>query len=185
MRNDLEDALEARQNSKKVISEAEIVGALDCMASEAALILSNRNPLILAVMHGGVFTAVELCHRFDFAFEFEFIHLTRYGRSLKGGNLDWKVRPSYDLQGRTVLVVDDVLDEGITLKEIHAELEKCGVSKVYFAVLVKKKLKSFMERIDVDFLGVEIESNYLFGCGLDYKGYWRGLKALYALDGSQ
>ncbi len=88
MRNDLEDAIESRQNSKKVISEAEIVGALDCMASEAALILSNRNPLILAVMHGGVFTAVELCHRFDFAFEFEFIHLTRCGRSLKGGNLD-------------------------------------------------------------------------------------------------
>ncbi len=184
MRNGLEDALEARQNSQKVVSETEIVDALDCMASEATLILSHQNPLVLAVMHGGVFTAVELCHRFDFAFEFEFIHVTRYGRALKGGNLDWKVRPSCDFKGRIVLVVDDILDEGITLKEIHAELEKCGVSKIYFAVLVKKKLKSFMERIHVDFIGTEIESNYLFGCGLDYKGYWRGLKALYALDRS-
>ena len=184
MKGDLEDAVEARQNSHEIVSETDIVGALDCMASDVTLMLSDQNPLILAVMRGGAFTAVELCHRFDFPYDFDFIHATRYGNALTGGDLDWKVLPSSDFQNRTVLVVDDVLDKGITLKEIHVELARCSVSKIYFCVLVKKKLKSSVERIHVNFVGVEVEDGYIFGCGLDYKGYWRGLKALYALDGS-
>jgi hypoxanthine phosphoribosyltransferase len=184
MKGDLEDAVEALQNSREIVSATDIVGALDCMASDVTPILSNQNPLILAVMRGGAFTAVELCHRFDFPYEFDFIHATRYGKALTGGDLDWKVLPSSDFQNRTVLVVDDVLDKGITLKEIHVELERCGVSKIYFAVLVKKTLKSLVERMHVDFVGVEVEDSYIFGCGLDYKGYWRGLKALYVLDES-
>jgi hypoxanthine phosphoribosyltransferase len=184
VKGDLKDAVEVRENSHEIVSATDIVGALDCMASDVTLMLSDQNPLVIAVMRGGAFTAVELCHRFNFPYEFDFIHITRYGKALTGGDLNWKVLPSSDFQNRTVLVVDDVLDEGITLKEIHSALERCGVSKIYFAVLVKKKLKSSVERMYVDFVGVEVEDVYIFGCGLDYKGYWRGLKALYALDGS-
>ena len=177
-----EEAIEARKNSRQVASEAEVAGALDRMAAEATAVLARQDPLVLAVMQGGAFTAVQLCRRLDFPYEFDFIHVTRYRQTLTGGTLSWRVLPSLDLEGRTVLLVDDILDHGVTLAALYEELEKAQVSRLYSAVLVSKNLAAPRERVDVDFIGMEIEDAYVFGCGMDYKGYWRGLKALYAVD---
>lgn len=182
--SDLEEAIEARKTSRQIASEADVEAALERIAMEATQVLAQANPLILAVMQGGAFTAVELCRRFDFPYEFDFIHVTRYGQSLTGGKLSWRVLPSVALERRTVLVVDDILDRGITLAALYEELEQSGVSKLYSAVLVSKNLESPGERVDVDFIGLEVEDAYVFGCGMDYKGYWRGLKALHAVDPS-
>ena len=182
--SDLEEAIEVRKSSRQVASEADVEAALERIAKEASQVLAQANPLILAVMQGGAFTAVELCRRFDFPYEFDFIHVTRYGQSLTGGKLSWRVLPSVALERRTVLVVDDILDRGITLAALYEELEQSGVSKLYSAVLVSKNLESPGERVDVDFIGLEVEDAYVFGCGMDYKGYWRGLKALRAVDPS-
>tara|TARA_Y100000590_G_C15578596_1_gene961427 strand:+ start:429 stop:980 length:552 start_codon:yes stop_codon:yes gene_type:complete len=180
VRSCIEDAIRARKNSCEIATEKEVSNALDRMASEASEFLCTKNPVVLAVMRGGAFTAVELCCRFDFPHEFDFIHVSRYDKNLKGGNLSWFVLPKENLQGRVVLVVDDILDEGKTLQEIHEKLYQYGVSMILSAVLVKKKLKS-IDHKNVNFVGVEIEDVYVFGCGLDYKGYWRGLKSLHSL----
>ena len=177
-----EEAIEARRNSRQVASEADVEAALDRMAEKATAVLANEDPLVLAVMQGGAFTAVQLCRRLDFPYEFDFIHVTRYGQSLAGGTLSWRVLPSLDIEGRTVLLVDDILDHGVTLAALYEELEKARVSKLYSAVLVSKSLTSPRERVEVDFVGMEIEDAYVFGCGMDYKGYWRGLSALYSVD---
>jgi len=177
-----EEAIEARKNSRQVASDAQVEFALDRMAEEATLVLGQKDPLVLAVMQGGVFTAVQLCRRLDFPYEFDFIHVTRYGQSLTGGTLSWHVFPSLNLEGRTVLLVDDILDQGVTLAALHEELAKVRVSKLYSAVLVSKNLATPIKRVNVDFVGMEIEDDYVFGCGMDYKGYWRGLNALYAVD---
>jgi len=182
--SDLEEAIEARETSRQIASEADVEAALERIAMAATEVLAQANPLILAVMQGGAFTAVELCRRFDFPYEFDFIHVTRYGQALTGGKLSWRVLPSVALERRTVLVVDDILDRGITLAALYEELEQSGVSKLYSAVLVSKNLESPCERVDVDFIGLEVEDAYVFGCGMDYKGYWRGLKALHAVDAS-
>ena len=182
--SDVEEAIEARKMSRQVATEAEVEGALERIANEASAVLAEENPLILAVMQGGAFTAVELCRRFDFPYEFDFIHVTRYGRALTGGELSWRVLPSLSLEGRTVLLVDDILDRGVTLAALNRELRQARVSKLYSAVLVSKILQRGGERVDVDFVGMEVEDAYVFGCGMDYKGYWRGLKALYAVHPS-
>lgn len=178
----LEEAIEARRKGRRVASEAEVAAALDRIAEEASTVLADANPLILAVMQGGAFTAVELCRRFDFPYEFDFIHVTRYGQSLTGGRLSWRVLPSLELAGRTALLVDDILDRGVTLAALYDELGQSSVAKLYSAVLVSKNVRSLGDRVDVDFVGMQVEDAYVFGCGMDYKGYWRGLRALYAVD---
>ena len=152
------------------------------MAGEIDARLAGRIPVVLAVMHGGVFAAVELCKRFRFPHEFDYVHLTRYANGTRGGAIEWRVRPSESLAGRTVLVVDDILDRGDTLRALHAELKRVGVAAQHTAVLVAKRVPGRRRRPKVDFVGVEVDDLYVFGCGMDYRGHWRGLPALYALD---
>jgi hypoxanthine phosphoribosyltransferase len=178
----LAEALEARRAAREVASAAEVAAALDRMAAEVAVRLAAHNPVVLAVMQGGVFTAVELCRRLDCPYEFDFVHATRYGDRLTGAKLEWRVRPRVELRDRVVLLVDDVLDQGVTLDVLQSELGRVGVSSLYSAVLVSKEMQPPVERPQVDFVGLSSKDIYLFGCGMDYKGYWRGLTALYGLE---
>ncbi len=154
------------------------------MAHELAPRLGGENPVILIVMHGGAFAAVELCRRFDFPYEVDYVHPTRYGDAVEGGALHWRVRPAASLAGRTVLVVDDILDRGLTLGALHDELDRVGVAARLTAVLVSKRLEVPAARPAVDAIGVEADDVYVFGSGMDYRGYWRGLPGLFAIDGA-
>jgi hypoxanthine phosphoribosyltransferase len=150
------------------------------MAEELAPRLEHANPVVLAVMHGGAFAAIELCKRFRFAHEFDYLHVTRYARATRGGSLTWLVRPSSALAGRTVLLVDDILDHGKTLRAIDVELESIGVAKQLTAVLVVKQL-SLHNRPSVTVSGLAVDDVYVFGSGMDYRGYWRSLAGVYAV----
>lgn len=160
---------------------AEVQNAIERMASEITARVAGVNPVVLAVMHGGVFTAVELCKRFRFPYEFDYVHVTRYGGGTHGGEIEWRVRPSPRLEGRTVLVVDDILDRGHTLAALNAELDALEIKARYTAALVVKSVRDAEARPRVDFAGLTIDDVYVFGCGMDYHGQWRGLPALYAL----
>jgi hypoxanthine phosphoribosyltransferase len=175
------DALAARRAARRIASAREIDRALQRMADAITADLAGADPVVLAVMHGGAFAAVELCRRLRFPYELDFVHVTRYARATRGGKIEWRVRPSAELTGRTVLVVDDVLDRGHTLRALGAELKKVGVARQRTAVLVVKRVANARGRPKVDYRGVDVDDVYLFGCGMDYRGYWRGLPALYAL----
>jgi len=151
------------------------------MARQLAPRLEAANPVILAVMHGGAFTALELSKRWRFPHEFDYVHVTRYRGRERGGALQWRVRPSAALEGRTVLVVDDILDRGHTLRALSAELRRVGVGEQLTAVLVAKRHAGAKRLPVVDAVGVEVDDVYVFGCGMDYRGHWRGLDAIYAL----
>lgn len=154
------------------------------MARELAPRLAGTNPVVLAVMHGGAFTALELSKRFSFPHEFDYVHLTRYRGRERGGLLEWRVRPSKTLAGRTVLVVDDILDRGHTLRALAAELRRIGVQRQLTAVLVTKRRSGVKRLPAVDAVGIEVEDVYVFGCGMDYRGHWRELRAIHALEES-
>jgi hypoxanthine phosphoribosyltransferase len=176
------DAAAALRGARRLHSAREIDRALKRMAAEIDAKLAGKDPVVLAVMHGGAFAAVELCRHFTFAHEFDYVHVTRYRGGTQGGQVEWRVSPSASLAGRTVLVVDDILDRGHTLAALGAELERIGVAAQFTAVLVMKRVAQSEPRPRVDFAGVEVDDVYVFGCGMDYRGHWRGLKALYALD---
>lgn len=180
---DLDAAVQVRRRARQLYSAQDVGSALTRMAREITAVLQDANPVVLAVMQGGVFAAVELCARCEFPYEFDYVHATRYGDQLTGGEIEWRVAPSASLAGRTVVVVDDILDRGVTLRAVHAELRALGVARVYTAALVVKTLGQPLERPHVDFSGLTIADVFVFGCGMDYRGYWRGLRALYAVEG--
>ena len=177
-----QDATAVRRRARLLYSPRAVARVLTRMAREVEQAVGGADPVILAVMHGGIFTAVELAARCEFPYELDYVHVTRYANGLAGGALEWRARPSPQLAGRTVLIVDDVLDRGVTLAALEAELADVGVARTCKAVLVVKELHVPLQRPVVEIRGFTVEDVYVFGCGMDYKGYWRGLRGLYAAD---
>jgi hypoxanthine phosphoribosyltransferase len=163
-----------------VYSARDVARALDRMAAELAPKLERTNPVVLAVMLGGAFAALELSKRFKFAHELDYVHATRYRGATLGGSVVWRVRPRKELKGRTVLVVDDILDHGKTLRALDAELERVGVTERFSAVLVEKRLER-RARPRVTAAGLAVDDVYVFGSGMDYCGYWRQAGGIYAV----
>lgn len=167
-----------------LVSETQISAAFDQMAKAITDCLQNQLPVVYCVMNGGLFATSELLKRLSFPLELDYLHATRYRRKTQGGDLQWRVEPEIAMKGRSVLVVDDILDEGATLAAILEHCRKQGAREVYCAVLVDKKHnRKAVEGFRADFTGLEVEDRYLFGCGMDYQGYLRNLPAIYAPKG--
>jgi hypoxanthine phosphoribosyltransferase len=155
------------------------------MAAALAAPLAGTNPVVLAVMHGGAFAALELSRRFSFPHEFDYVHVTRYRGGVRATKLVWRTRPSKTLAGRSVLVVDDILDQGTTLHALQNELDRFGVAAQRTAVLVVKRRKRRGGRPRVDVSGLAVDDVYVFGSGMDYRGYWRELRGIYGIDAEE
>lgn len=180
----LEEVRRARTEADCVITPEQIEAAYDKLASEITQRLSNANPLIYTVMNGGLIVAGKLISKLDFPLELAYIHASRYGNALNGTFLDWRVRPTQNLTGRIVLIIDDVLDEGHTLDAISQNVRDAGAAEVLTAVLVHKVHdRKARPNMYADFTGIEAPDRFLFGCGMDYKGYWRNASGIYALKG--
>ncbi|HRP22360.1 MAG TPA: hypoxanthine-guanine phosphoribosyltransferase [Thauera sp.] len=181
---DLDELKRAREEADCLADDATVETALDRMAGEITARLADRNPLVYAVMNGGLIFAGRILPRLPFPLEVAYLHATRYGHAVQGTLLDWRVRPTQDLRGRTVLVLDDILDEGHTLQAIIEHLRQEGAADVLSAVLVHKvhERKAY-PGMRADFSGLDIADRFLFGCGMDYKGYWRNAPGIYAVKG--
>ena len=172
-------AWQVLQQADRLYSEADVEAALDRMAGAIASALAARNPLLVCIMTGGVVPFGKLLPRLQFPLEIDYVHATRYGGQLAGGELQWKVGPSVDPRGRAVLLVDDILDEGTTLAAIDRRYRDAGAASVQTAVLVVKQ-RPRTQTIAVDFKGLEVPDRYVFGYGMDYKGYLRNAAGIYA-----
>lgn len=173
---------EVYEKSTCLYTHNEVEAALDRMAIDIHGKLKDKNPLLLCVMIGGVVTLGHLLTRLDFPLEVDYVHATRYRGELTGADIHWKMRPPESVAGRTVLVVDDILDGGVTLAVIINELKTMGAKEVYTAVLVDKYAKRVENGISsVDFVGLKIEDHYVFGYGLDYREYLRNAPGIYVV----
>lgn len=174
---------------KQVLEKAEclhdlraVESALDKMAKEITQQLSAKNPLILCVMVGALIPAGHLLTRLNFPLEVDYIHATRYRGTTRGGDLHWLVEPRESLKNRTILVIDDILDGGITLAAILDYCRQAGAKEAFTAVMVNKiRKRDPGVNFDPDFVGLETEDRYLFGFGLDYEGYLRNAPGIYAV----
>ena len=124
--------------------------------------------------------AAELAKRFDFPLHVGFVHVARYGDRTKGGALRWLTKPELPVAQRHVLLVDDILDQGITLTELVRWANDSGARAVTTTVLVDKQATR-PSTTAADYPALECPDRYLFGCGMDYQGYWRNLPGIYAL----
>ncbi|PKO56900.1 MAG: hypoxanthine-guanine phosphoribosyltransferase [Betaproteobacteria bacterium HGW-Betaproteobacteria-21] len=180
----MDEIRRAREEADCLANEEAVESALDRMASEITARLADSNPLVYTVMNGGLILAGRILTRLPFPLEVAYLHATRYGHATQGTLLDWRVRPTQDLRNRTVLVLDDILDEGHTLNAIIEYLKAEGASEVLSAVLVHKEHdRKAYPGMRADFSGLDIADRFLFGCGMDYKGYWRNAPGIYAVKG--
>ena len=156
--------------------------AIDQMAVEITQKLKDKNPLFLCVMIGGLIPMGRLLTRLHFPLEVDYLHVTRYQSTTRGGDLHWLVTPRQSLKGRTVVVFDDIMDGGLTLASILDFCKQSEVENVYSAVLVNKvREREPGVQFTPDFVGVHTENRYLFGYGLDYKEYLRNAPGIYAI----
>lgn len=165
-----------------LIHSAEVVAtAINRIGVEITRTLAGTKPVVICVMGGGMVFAGQLLTQLSFPLELDYVHASRYQNKTVGLALDWKALPKLDLIGRTVLILDDILDEGITL---HAIQEKClalGAKQVLSAVLVEKTL-DHVKPIQANFVGLLVPNRYVFGYGMDAFGWWRNLSSIYALN---
>ena len=170
------DAVAAR--ARQLVTPAGVDAALDRMAKEITSRLAGTDPLVLCVMTGAVCVAGLLLPRLRFQLRVDYIHVTRYHGQTRGGELEWRYRPSARIRDQHVLILDDVLDEGFTLKHIVEACHADGARMVQSAVLVAKTRPHACE---ADVVGLEVEDRYIYGYGLDYKGYFRNADGIYAV----
>lgn len=175
-----EQALAVLREAELLCTPEQVDAALDRLAAAVTSRLEGRDPLVLMVMNGAFATAARLLARLRFPLRVGYLHATRYRGGTRGGEMDWIAPPRPEVAGQVVLVVDDIFDEGDTLEAILAEVRRRGATAVYSAVLVDKRHDRKVPGLTVDFVGLEVPDRYVFGCGMDYKEYWRQLPAIYA-----
>jgi hypoxanthine phosphoribosyltransferase len=173
--------------ARRLLAEAEVVcpaervaEVVEQLAGEITRVAGESYPLVLTVMGGAVVFAGQLLPKLAFPLECDYIHATRYGTELTGSALHWLVEPRQSVVGRTVLVLDDILDEGVTLAAIKARILEQGAAQCLLAVLAEKELGR-AKPVAADFVGVRLPNRFLFGCGMDARGAWRNLPAIYAV----
>lgn len=175
----LEEIKKVEAKADRLYSEAEVEAAIERLAGEIEGRLKDKNPLVLCVLNGGFIAAAKLVMRFRFLLEIDAINASRYRGATEGSDIHWIVKPRIPLKGRSVLLIDDVLDEGFTLAEIQNFCRQEGAAAVYTAVLVDKDLGK-EKPCRADFIGLKVPNRYLFGYGMDYKGYLRNAPGIFA-----
>ncbi|TQV64063.1 MAG: hypoxanthine-guanine phosphoribosyltransferase [Halothiobacillaceae bacterium] len=153
----------------------------DRLAEEIRRDLEDKVPLVLVVMTGGVVAAGKLLTRLGFPLEIDYLHATRYGEATSGGELRWLVRPRHSLARRHVLIIDDIFDEGVTLKAIVEACQMDGAASVRSAVPVNKLHNRKVAGFRPEYIGLDVEDRFLVGEGMDFRGYFRNLNGIHVL----
>ncbi|HJV83833.1 MAG TPA: hypoxanthine-guanine phosphoribosyltransferase [Noviherbaspirillum sp.] len=186
------DSESHRDKARALLAGAELIfdeAAVQRAVDKVALQLNDRFnreegaafPLVLGVMGGAVVFCGQLLTRLKFPLEFDYMHVTRYGSKDQGGKIEWKVIPRSNVEGRTVIVLDDILDEGETLAHVKERLFEMGAAEVVIAVFADKDIGK-TKPVQADYIGLTLPNKFVVGYGMDAYGYWRNLPAIWAIQ---
>ncbi len=179
----LEQCQQVRDEADCLYDEAAVKAALTQLSSQVASDYAGLNPVIICVMNGAFWLTAHLVEQLDMPLEIDYLHASRYRNRTTGGELVWKAEPQSPLADRHVLIIDDILDEGITLSQIQRAISGQQVASLKTLVLLEKQHDRCIEGANADYVGLKVEDRYVFGCGMDYYGQWRQLPAIYAVKG--
>ncbi len=180
MSHGIQDVL---SRSELIYSRLEIEQAIELMAEKIRRDFHNQCPVFLTLMNGGMFFGAKLGLELGIDAEFDYVHATRYHGETTGSGLAWLRRPTAVIEGRPVLLVDDILDEGHTLKAVRDWCEDQGATRVKIAAMTVKQHARCVPGLEADYVGLVVPDRYVFGYGMDVNEHGRNLPAIYAMNG--
>ena len=140
----------------------------------------HRPVVLLCVLTGAVVIVGQLMPHLRFPLVLDCVQVSRYGAETSGGTLQWRTRPKESMAGAVVLLVDDILDEGITLRSLQAYCAAEGAAAIHTAVMIRKTRPRAVE-VPVDYVGLEVPDRFVFGYGLDARGLGRNAPGIFVL----
>lgn len=179
------DPRQILENSTLLASREQVDAAIEKIANAVNAHYGDGEIVLLIVMTGAVMPAAWLASRLKMPVQMDFLHATRYSGQTEGGDIEFRVPPRLNMDGKDVLVVDDIYDIGLTLQMIERYCVARGARSVNSAVLVRKiHDRETAGRLPA-FIGMELEDKYIFGCGMDAYEHWRHLDEIRALEEDQ
>ncbi|MCW9027311.1 MAG: hypoxanthine-guanine phosphoribosyltransferase [Kangiella sp.] len=166
-----------------IVSEHMVDSAIKKLAEQINAQDYSEPLQLFCIMNGGLYFAGQLLRLLTVPVTVSYLHATRYGDKTQGQELQWLVKPrAEDIHNQPVMLLDDIFDEGITLEAIVNECQLFNPKSLQSVVLVDKDHQRKPESgFKPDFVGLNVPDRYIFGCGMDYKGLWRNLPAIYAI----
>ena len=166
---------------KTKISSAEIQKAVADVAKQINKDLKGKKPLFLAVLNGSFMFAADLMKKINIECEISFVKVASYEGTQSTGNMKQLIGINEDIKGRTVVVIEDIVDTGNTIENIWNELNTMGVAELKVATLLFKP-EAYTKTVPLDYVAIVIPNDFIVGYGLDYKGLGRNLEDIYVLD---
>jgi hypoxanthine phosphoribosyltransferase len=180
--NETPDPHTILKNSRVLFNRDEVNAAVQSMADQINEYYGDEPIILVSVLTGAIIPAAWLITKLKMPIQMDFVHATRYRGGLYGAELEYRVPPRLDLEGKNVLIVDDIFDEGHTLAAIKGSVEKRKAGSVKMAALVRKDHDRGLSRDYVDFIGLDVPDVYVFGCGMDAYEEWRHLDEILVLE---
>lgn len=169
------------EGSECLHTRAEVDAELARMATEINARFGAEPIVVLCVLQGGIIPAGLLLPMIEVPLELDSVHITRYRKTTRGGDVDWLATPRTPLAGRRVLLIDDIVDEGHSIVTVADWCRQAGAAEVAIAVVVEKLHDRKHPRAQADFVGLQVPDRYVFGYGMDYHGFHRNAPGLFAV----
>jgi len=158
-----------------------IRAAVEKIAEKMNEDLAGKNPLFICILNGSFMFAAEIFKRIDFVdSEISFVKLASYQGEKTTGKVKQLIGLNEKIEGRTVVVLEDIVDSGITIDNIQEQLKKLKPEKVVVATLLLKP-DALQKEVQLDYVGLEIPNDFIVGYGLDYDGHGRNLLDIYSV----
>jgi len=166
-----------------LITEAEIEKRIVELGKKISQSYKDKNPILIGVLNGGFIFLADLIRRIDIDLEIDFIRISSYGDQHQSTGHVKVLKPlSADIAGRNVIVVEDIVDSGLSVKFLNEMMTAFNPESLKFATLLHKPSKTIAD-IKMDYVGFEIEDKYVVGYGLDDKQFKRNLRDIYVITG--
>jgi hypoxanthine phosphoribosyltransferase len=176
----MEDVKVFDKTFRLTIPEKEILGTVDRMASEINRDCLGKDPVFLAVLNGAFVFASDLLKKIDFPCSISFVKLASYQGTSSSGQVKSLIGLNEDLKDREIIIIEDIIDSGTSMKYLLAELKGYNPVSIRIASLLFKP-EAFKEDYPIDYIGLSIPNDFIVGYGLDYNGYGRNLKQIYTV----
>jgi hypoxanthine phosphoribosyltransferase len=166
--------------ASRVVTAREIAEAYRALAGQLRAYFDDGPCTLLGILLGGLFPLVRISECLAGDYLLDTCRVSRYGNATSGGAVSWVSAPTSDLRDRTILLVDDIFDEGVTLDFVARHCHDSGAARVVTVALIRKQHARHRAAAP-DHAGIEVADRYVFGAGMDYRGHWRHLPDIWAL----